>query len=290
MKYEGAIYRPPSEAGSLILQISVGCSHNRCTFCPSYKEKRFRIKTFPEIKEDIDEAAQSDWGIERVFLADGDSLIIPQPRLLEVMDYLREKLPRLRRVGIYANAKGILKKTPEELQELKAAGLGIIYLGVESGDQVVLERICKGTTYEKLVKAGKKVKEAGIKLSVTVLLGIGGQERSREHAIATGHILTEMDPNYVGALSLIIVPGTPLHEEMVQGKFVLPTPFALIEELRTMIEHTTMHGLFFSNHASNYLPLKARMPKDKEATLRLIDEVLAKKDPALLRPEYFRAL
>ena len=290
MKYEGAIFRPPSEADSLILQITVGCSHNRCTFCGSYKEKRFRIKTFEEIKEDIDEAAQSNWSFDRVFLADGDALIIPQARLLKIMAYLKENLPRLRRVGVYANAKGVLKKTAEELKELKEAGLGIIYLGVESGDQLVLDRVCKGTTYEKLVQAGRMVKEAGIKLSVTVLLGIGGQERSREHAIATGQILTEMDPEYVGALSLIIVPGTPLHEEMTKGDFVLPTPFELIEELRTMLEHTNMHGLFFSNHASNYLPIKARMPKDKEATLRLIDEVLAKRDPALLRPEYFRAL
>ena len=290
MKYEGAIFRPPSEADSLILQITVGCSHNRCTFCGSYKEKRFRIKTFEEIKEDIDEAAQSNWSFDRVFLADGDALIIPQARLLKIMAYLKENLPRLRRVGVYANAKGALKKTVEELKELKEAGLGIIYLGVESGDQLVLDRVCKGTTYEKLVQAGRMVKEAGIKLSVTVLLGIGGQERSREHAIATGQILTEMDPEYVGALSLIIVPGTPLHEEMTKGDFVLPTPFELIEELRTMLEHTNMHGLFFSNHASNYLPIKARMPKDKEATLRLIDEVLAKRDPALLRPEYFRAL
>jgi radical SAM superfamily enzyme YgiQ (UPF0313 family) len=290
MKYEGAIYRPPSEADSLILQVTVGCSHNRCTFCGSFKEKRFRIKTFEEIKEDIDEATQSGWSFDRVFLADGDALIIPQARLQEVMAYLREKHPHLRRVGIYANAKGALKKTVEELRELKEAGLGIIYLGVESGDQVVLDRVCKGTTYEKLVQAGTMVKKAGIKLSVTVLLGIGGRERSREHAIATGRILTEMNPEYVGALSLIIVPGTPLHEEIAKGDFSLPTPFELIEELRTIIAYTDMHGLFFSNHASNYFPIKARMPKDKEATLRLIDEVLAKRDPALLRPEYFRAL
>lgn len=290
MKYEGTIYRPPSEAQSLILQVTVGCSHNRCTFCPSYKEKKFRIKTFEEIKEDIDEAAQSGWPVERVFLADGDALIIPHARLIEIMTYLFKKLPRLRRVGIYANAKGILRKTIEELRELKEAGIEIIYLGVESGDQVVLDRVRKGTTYEKLVQAGRKVKEAGIKLSVTVLLGIGGRESSQDHAIATGKILTEMDPDYVGALSLIIVPGTPLYDEINQGKFVLPTPFELIEELRTMIANTNMHGLFFSNHASNYLPIKARMPKDKEATLKLIDDVLAKKDPALLRPEYFRAL
>ncbi|OGP81404.1 MAG: radical SAM protein [Deltaproteobacteria bacterium RBG_16_54_11] len=290
MKYDGVIIRPPSEAESLILQITVGCSHNRCTFCPTYKAKRFRIKTFQEIKDAIDEAAQFGGAIERVFLADGDALIIPQPRLREIMEYLNEKLPRLRRVGTYANAKGVLKKTADELRELKEAGLGIIYLGVESGDQVVLDRVRKGTTYEKLLQAGRMVKEAGIKLSVTVLLGIGGSERSREHAVATARILTEMDPNYVGALSVIIVPGTPLYEEQAQGHFVLPTPFALIEELRTMIAHTDMHGLFFSNHASNYLPLKARMPKDKEGALRLIDEVLAKRDPALLRPEYFRAL
>ncbi|MCJ7547227.1 MAG: radical SAM protein [Deltaproteobacteria bacterium] len=290
MKYEGIIIRPPSEAESLILQITVGCSHNRCTFCPTYKAKRFRIKTFEEIKEDIDEAAQFGGSIERVFLADGDALIVPQPRLMEIMSYLKGKLPRLRRVGIYANAKGILKKTQDELRELKEAGLGIIYLGVESGDQVVLERVRKGTTYEKLLQAGRMVKEAGIKLSVTVLLGIGGRERSREHAVATGRILTEMDPNYVGALSVMIVPGTSLYEEQAQGRFDLPEPFEMIEELRTMIAQTDMHGLFFSNHASNYLALKVRMPKDKGEALRLIDEVLAKRDPALLRPDYVRAL
>jgi len=290
MKYEGIIIRPPSEAESLILQITVGCSHNRCTFCPTYKAKRFRIKTFEEVKEDVDEAAQFGWAIERVFLADGDALIVPQPRLLEIMSYLKEKLPRLRRVGIYANAKGILKKTLDELRELKEAGLGIIYLGVESGDQVVLDRARKGTTYEKLLYAGRMVKEAGIKLSVTVLLGIGGRERSREHAVATGRILTEMDPNYVGALSVMIVPGTPLYEEQAQGQFVLPGPFEMIEELRTMLTQTDMHGLFFSNHASNYLALKVRMPKDKKDALRLLDSVLAKRDPALLRPDYIRAL
>ena len=290
MKYEGIIIRPPSEAESLILQITVGCSHNRCTFCPTYKAKRFRIKTFEEIKDAIDEAAQCGGAIERVFLADGDALIVPQPRLMEIMSYLKEKLPRLRRIGMYANAKGILKKTQDELRELKEAGLGIIYLGVESGDQVVLERVKKGTTYEKLLQAGRMVKEAGIKLSVTVLLGIGGRERSREHAVATGRILTEMDPNYVGALSVMIVPGTPLYEEQAQGRFVLPGPFEMIEELRTMLTQTDMHGLFFSNHASNYLALKVRMPKDKEDALRLIDEVLAKRDPALLRPDFIRAL
>jgi len=290
MKYEGAIYRPPSEADSLILQVTVGCSHNKCTFCPSYKDKKFRIKTWEEIKEDVDEAARFGRGIEKVFLADGDALIIPQERLLQIIHYLKEKLPRLRRIGIYANAKGILKKGVDQLRELKEAGLGIVYLGVESGDQVVLDRVKKGTTYEKLVQAAKIVKEVGIPLSVTVLLGLGGKERSKEHAIATGRILSEMDPEYVGALSLIVVPGTPIYDEIQRGDLVLPDPFDLIEELGLMIAHTDMHGLFFSNHASNYLPVKARLPDDKESTLRQIKEVLAHRDRARLRPEYFRAL
>jgi len=290
MKYEGAIYRPPSEADSLILQVTVGCSHNKCTFCPSYKDKQFRIKTWEEIKEDVDEAARFGRGIEKVFLADGDALIIPQERLLQIIHYLKEKLPRLRRIGIYANAKGILKKGVDQLRELKEAGLGIVYLGVESGDQVVLDRVKKGTTYEKLVQAAKIVKEVGIPLSVTVLLGLGGKERSKEHAIATGRILSEMDPEYVGALSLIVVPGTPIYDEIQRGDLVLPDPFDLIEELGLMIAHTDMHGLFFSNHASNYLPVKARLPDDKESTLRQIKEVLAHRDRARLRPEYFRAL
>lgn len=290
MKYEGAIYRPPSEADSLILQVTVGCSHNQCTFCPSYKDKRFRIKTWEEIKEDVDEAARFGRGIEKVFLADGDALIMSQERLLHIIHYLKEKLPRLRRIGIYANAKGILRKGVDQLRELKEAGLGIIYLGVESGDQVVLDRVKKGTTYEKLVHAAKIVKEVGIPLSVTVLLGLGGKERSKEHAIATGRILSEMDPEYVGALSLIVVPGTPIYDEIQRGDLVLPDPFDLIEELGLMIAHTDMHGLFFSNHASNYLPVKARLPEDKESTLRQIKEVLEHRDRARLRPEYFRAL
>ena len=291
MKYEGPIYRPPSEAKSLILQITVGCSHNRCTFCPSYKMKRFRIKSFDEVKEDIDEA-RSLYGplIRRVFLADGDALIVPQTRLREILVYLREKFPWLERVGIYANAKGVLKKGVEDLVELRKLGLGIIYLGVESGDQEVLDRVRKGTTVEKLLRAGRMIKEAGIKLSVTVLLGIGGREGSRRHAIATGRLLTEMKPDYVGALTLLIVPGTPLYEEYMRGEFEMPSPFELIEELRLMIAHTEMEGLFFSNHASNYLPVKARLPHEKGHVLRLIDEVLSRRDPSLLRPEGYRAL
>jgi len=290
MKYEGSIYRPPSEANSLILQVAVGCSYNRCTFCHSFQGKEFRIKSFEEIKEDIDEV--SVYGpIPRVFLADGDALIIPQKDLVRILEYLKLKLRGLERVGIYANAVDVLKKTPEELKELRRLGLGILYLGLESGNAEVLRRIKKNATAEQMVRAGKRVKESGILLSITVLLGIGGVELSQAHAEDTGKILSEMDPDYVGALSLIVVPGTPIAEDLRSGKLVLPTPFELIQELGTMISNCRFTRCFFaSNHASNYLPLRIRMPEEKERALNLIKEVLQRKDPELLRPEYMRAL
>jgi radical SAM superfamily enzyme YgiQ (UPF0313 family) len=290
MKYEGSIYRPPSEANSLILQVAVGCSYNRCTFCHSFQGKEFRIKSFEEIKEDIDEV--SVYGhIPRVFLADGDALIIPQKDLVRILEYLKLKLRGLERVGIYANAVDVLKKTPSELKELRCLGLGILYLGLESGNAEVLRRIKKNATAEQMVRAGKRVKESGILLSITVLLGIGGIELSQAHAEDTGKILSEMDPDYVGALSLIVVPGTPIAEDLRSGKLVLPTPFELIRELGTMISNCRFTRCFFaSNHASNYLPLRIRMPEEKERALKLIKEVLQRKDPELLRPEYMRAL
>jgi radical SAM superfamily enzyme YgiQ (UPF0313 family) len=290
MKYEGMIYRPPSEANSLILQVAVGCSYNRCTFCHSFQGKTFRIKTFEEIKEDIDEA--SSYGtIPRVFLADGDALIIPQKNLVQILSYLKLKIKGLERVGIYANAVDVLKKNTDELKELKKLGLGIIYLGLESGNPDVLKRIRKNATVEQMIRAAKRVKEAGILLSITVLLGIGGVEMSQAHAEDTGKILSKMDPDYVGALSLMIVSGTPIAEELRSGKLVLPSPFELIRELEVMIANCDFTNCFFaSNHASNYLPVRIRMPAEKQEALELIQEVLKRKDPVLLRPEYMRAL
>jgi len=214
MKYEGMIFRPPSEADSLILQVTVGCSYNRCTFCGAYQGKRFRIKRFEEIKEDIDEV--SPYKIQRVFLADGDALIIQQKELLRILSYLKAKLRGLERIGIYANAKDILRKDVEELRALKDLGVGILYLGLESGDPEVLKRIKKNATVDQLIHAGKRVKESGILLSVTVILGLGGVEGTEAHAVETGKVLSEMDPDYVGALSLMIVPGTPLRRRLKQ--------------------------------------------------------------------------
>ena len=291
MKYEGMIFRPPSEANSLILQVTVGCSYNRCTFCGAYREKSFRVKSFDEVKNDIDEVSSYGTRVPRVFLADGDALVLPQKELVQILDYLKLKLSGVERIGIYANAKDILKKDREELQNLKELGLGMIYLGLESGNPEVLQRIKKNATVDQMIRAADRVKESGILLSVTVLLGIGGVEGSQAHAEDTGRVLSKMDPDFVGALSLMVVPGTPVERELETGQWALPTPFGLIEELQTMIAHCEFsHCFFASNHASNYLPLKIQMPEQKEEALRRIREVLEEKDPRLLRPEFLRAL
>jgi len=291
MRYEGMIFRPPSEAESLILQVTLGCSYNRCTFCGAYQGKAFRIKSFEEVKEDIDEASSYMPGIRRVFLADGDALVLSQKNLLRILDYLKGKLKGLERVGIYANARDILQKDVEELKALKDLGLRIIYLGLESGNREVLKRIKKNATVDQLISASRRVKKSGILLSVTVILGIGGLEYSQAHAEDTGRVLSEMDPDFVGALSLMVVPGTPIEQEIEKGKLILPNPFELIQELETMIKNCQLTNCFFaSNHASNYLPLRIQLPEEKEEALRRIREVLRKRDPAFLRPEYLRAL
>lgn len=289
MHYEGNCIRPPSEAYSILLQVTVGCSHNKCTFCGTYKDKRFRIKEDRIILSDILFASKYMKRQDRVFLMDGDALIIPQQRLMWVLDRIREHLPWVRRVGAYANAKSIKMKSPEELIQLRKNGLGILYLGVETGDAELLKEIRKGTSAEHLINMGRKVRDAGIKLSVTVLLGIAGRERSLEHARATGELLSAMDPNYVGALTVMLIPGTPLHEDFKSGKFELPDERGFLLELREMIAHTNLsRGLFFSNHASNYLPVKARLPKGKQQALDQIDGAL--RGEIGLRPEWMRAL
>lgn len=210
MHYEGNIIRPPSEAGSILLQVTVGCSHNKCTFCGTYTGERFKIKSDDVIMADIAFAAQYCQRQRRVFLCDGDALIIPQKRLLTILSAIRKQLPWVTRIGVYANAKSLGMKTPEELGELRAGGIGIAYMGLETGDDLTLKKIKKGATSEKMIAMGRKARAAGLKLSVTVLLGIAGKERSQIHAAETGRVLSEIDPEYVGALSLMLIPGTPL--------------------------------------------------------------------------------
>ena len=289
MHYEGNIIRPPSEANSILLQVTVGCSRNKCTFCGTYKGERFRIKPDSVIMEDIAFAARHCQRQRRVFLCDGDALIIPQKRLLKILKEIEKQLPWVTRVGLYANAKALNMKTADELEELKAHGVGIAYMGLETGDDVTLKKINKGANAAYMIEMGRKAKQAGFKLSITVLLGIAGPERSQIHAQETGRVLTAIDPNYVGALSLMLIPETPLFDEYESGAFQLIEPREMLSELRTMIAGTNLTGgLFHANHASNYLPIRARFPKEKEATLQLIDDALAGKVP--LKPEYLRAL
>jgi radical SAM superfamily enzyme YgiQ (UPF0313 family) len=251
--------------------------------------ERFRIKPDAVILEDIAFAAKYCQRQRRLFLCDGDALIIPQKRLLYVLQAIKDQLPWVTRVGAYANAKSLKMKTAAELSSLKTHGLGIVYMGLETGDDVTLKKINKGATSQDMIEMGKKAKSAGIKLSITVLLGIAGRERSRNHAEETGRVLSAIDPEYVGALSLMLIPGTPLFEDYRSGQFTLIEPDEMLAELRTMIASTDLsQGQFHANHASNYLPIKARLPKDKEATLHFIDMALAGK--IALKPEYLRAL
>ncbi|NVM25574.1 MAG: radical SAM protein, partial [Desulfobacterales bacterium] len=226
---------------------------------------------------------------ERLFIMDGDTLIIPYPRLMWILERVKEHLPWVKRVGVYANTKGIRMKGEEELIRLKEMGLGIVYMGIETGDDQTLEAIRKGANSQRILDMGLKVKGAGIKLSVTVLLGIAGKKRSLIHARATGELLSAMDPDYVGALTLMIMPGTPLSDDLLSGRFELPDNFGLLMELREMIASTDLtRGLFFSNHASNYLPVKARYPEGKRQALDLID--MAFQGKVDLRPEWMRTL
>ncbi|HUN55379.1 MAG TPA: radical SAM protein [Smithella sp.] len=290
MDYEGLIIRPPSEAYSLLLQVTTGCSHNKCTFCGTYRQKKLKIKPLEQIKKDLREARSYD-GVEKVFLCDGDALIIPQPRLEEILKLINDNLPNIDRIGTYANAKSILRKNVDELKTLQALGLKIIYLGVETGNVELLKKINKGVTYEQMVEAGRRVKEAGITLSVTVILGLGGVEKSVEHARDTAKILSDIDPDYVGALTLMFVPETELYEDYLAGRFVLPDKFGFIRELYLMIAESNFTNCYFtSNHASNYLSVKAYLPREKEKILKMIGSVIKDEDLSRIRPEYLRGL
>jgi len=292
MRYEGNIFRPPSEGRSYILQCTVGCSHNRCTFCAMYKDKKYRVRSLDEIKTDIRMAKQYYHDLEKVFLADGDALAMETSDLLEVISYLKQSFPSLRHIGIYASPDSILQKEISELTALKAAGLTIAYLGVETGDPELLKDIRKGVNYDEMVEAGRRIRRAGILLSVTVLLGLAGRSpKAVDHAIKTAEICNDMNPDYIGALVLMLVPRTELFRRQEKGEFELPGPFEILDEMRIMIEHLNVQGTEFrSNHASNYLPIKGRLPDDKEAMLKLINDMIAKEDRRYLRPDYLRAL
>ncbi len=289
-EYIGTVIRPPSEADSLILQYTIGCSHNRCVFCPAYKQKQFRVRSIHEMEADVVSCLPSCRDTRRIFLADGDALAAPQQELLALFALLRSRFPRLSRIGMYANAGSILGKSVTELASLREQGLGILYLGVESGDDNLLAWMRKGATTAEMTEAGRRVKEAGLKLSVTVLLGIGGSNWSMQHAQATGKLLSKLRPDHVGALTTMVVPDTPLHLLEQAGDFSLPDPFSLLNELAEMIERTEMRGLFSANHASNYLPLQVRMPMQRAGAVKMLRLCARNADETVLKPEWQRGL
>ncbi len=291
MRYKGNIFRPPSEAKSYILQCTVGCSHNKCTFCSQYKDKKYHVRPMVEIKTDIRMASEYYGDLNKVFLADGDALAMDTVDLLEIMDILYKTFPSLYHVGIFASPKSILAKNESELEALKSAGLTIAYLGVETGDEELLKNVRKGVSYEEMVEAGKKIRRAGILLSVTVILGLAGRTpKAVDHAKNTAKLLNEINPDYVSALTIMLQPRTELYRRMERGEFEVPEPFEVLDEMRLLLESLEVQGTEFrSNHASNYVPIKGRFPEDKEKTLDLINNIIKSNDDKYLRPEYMRA-
>lgn len=289
MRYDPPVFRPPSEASSLILQVALGCSHNACTFCGMYKSKKFRIKSWLEIESDIVSARQTFPGATRVFLADGNALALDNGLLIEIVKKLYNEFPYLERVGIYAGPKDILSKSAGDLKKLREAGLGILYFGLESGSDRVLSMVRKGVTAAQMVEAGRKVLDSGLALSVTVIIGLGGPDLSEEHAIETAAAVSAINPTYLGALTLMVTENTPLYEKIRREEFKLLTPEQGLIELKSMLEKVSLTNCVFrSNHASNYLPLKGTLNQDKAALISILERSLS--EPGLLRPEFVRGL
>lgn len=275
MNYDGQIIRPPSEANSIIIQVTVGCSHNKCSFCGAYKEKRFRLRSDEEILANIAFAARHCHLQKKVFLADGDALILPQKRLLSLFALIKNELPQVKRIALYGNAKAIRSKTIDQLKELKYQGLHRIYMGLESGHNGVLEDVKKGETDISMVEAAHLVSDANIFLSITVLLGLGGVARSRQHAWETARVLSLMQPKQIAALCLMPLENTELGKAWRRGVFVLPDARGMLFELRELLENIDCKPLqFMANHASNFLPLSGRLPRDRHVMLKEVNAAL----------------
>ena len=276
MHYSGAVYRPPSEAYSLIVQVTVGCSHNKCAFCNMYKAKQFSITPIAQVMEDLRWARSKYDRIARVFLADGDALILPTEHLLGILDFIREEIPECERVATYASPRSILGKTPEDLKKLRQAGLSMAYLGLETGNEALLQKINKGVTVAQQIECGRKLKEAGMTLSVTAINGLSGSNGDWEaHAVDTAHALNAMRPDFIALLTLRIYTGTPMAQWIQEGSLVMPQPMELIRETRLFLSEIDCPGAVFrSNHASNYLVLKGTLNQDREALIAQCDAAL----------------
>lgn len=274
MKYEGIVYRPPSEARSLIVQVTIGCAHNTCTFCNMYKAKDFRVRSMEEIMEDLQEAHDSYGAyVQKVFLADGDALVLQTEKLLEILRAVKELFPNCTRVASYGTAQDILRKSEEELQSLQKAGLGIVYVGAESGDDEILKSICKGVTAEELKAAGQKLKRCRIQTSVTLISGLGGRKKVEEHARSCAELISAMNPEYASFLTLRLYEGTPMYDDVVKGRFERITADEIVDEMKIFLENVDSPGTVFrTNHASNYVVLAGNLNEDIPSMLAQLDE------------------
>ena len=291
LSYSEPVFRPPSEARSLILQLTVGCSWNRCTYCGMYRGKDFQVRPLDEVVDEIRAAGRHAPDFQRVFLADGDALAAPLETIETALDEIRANLPAVTRVGIYADARSILEHGVDGLTRLKEHGLGIVYFGPETGDPETLKSIRKGTTVARQTEACHTVRQASLKLSAMVLLGLAGTKGAERHARATGRFLVEAAPTYAAALTVTPVPGTEFFDAVAKGELTLPDRWGMLQELEWMLdEMADYRGLFHANHASNYLPLKLRMPRDREGAIKLIRTVLRDRDESRLQPEWARGL
>jgi radical SAM superfamily enzyme YgiQ (UPF0313 family) len=286
---EPPVYRPPSEADSLILQVTEGCSHNRCTFCSMYRTKSFRAITLTQIRAEISEARRLlGPDVPRVFLADGDAMCLSARRLTEILDALDEAFPRLRRVGTYANARDVLGKSDGELDELRRRKLGILYVGLESGDDATLAAVEKGATVAEMIEAGRRARAAGMAVSVMVQVGLAGRERSLLHARLSAEAVNRMEPTYTALLTYTPTPDSPLFERVGRGEFELPGPLESLEEIREFVRGLSCRTYLTCNHPSNYLPLEGRMPSAQRDILLLLEGALA--GHIQIRPEYLRGV
>lgn len=289
MNYEGMIYRPPSEAYSLILQVTVGCANNTCTFCSMYKDKKFHVKSMASIEADLAEAARY-YGNRpiRIFLADGDALVLPIEKLKKILALCQQYFPKCERITTYATAKDVVQKTPQDLADLRKMGLSMVYMGLESGSEAVLEHVEKHVALSDYIKAAKRLRDAGIQNSVTLISGLGGQALLEEHALASAKMITAMKPDYLGFLTLILESGAPMLAEVTSGRLQLLTPPQVLDEMTLFLTHVDSEGTVFrANHASNYLMLAGTLNQDIP---KLLNQIEASREQAAFRPESFRGL
>ncbi len=292
MEYDMPLYRPPSEARSLIFQVTLGCSWNKCMFCAMYKTKDFLVRPFDEIEKEVMEMARHYPDTRKIFLADGDPLAAPTDFLIRVLDLMNQRFPKLERISTYAGPTNLKDKTIEELSEFKARKLDVLYLGIETGHDPLLKKIKKGAKASQIIEVSRKAKDAGLRMSTFIILGLGGLEGSYDHAKDSARVANAIDPNFLATLTLMLGPYEKVYEqEMMGGSFKLIDKKQSLQELRWFVEDLTLTDCKFgSEHASNYLPISGTLPQDKQEILRLIDNALDDTSSNMIRPEWARGL